>query len=367
MVAAAGDPELVASLRSSSKPLQALPLARARADLGDGRPGDRLRVALRRRRMHVAAVRAPAAQRPAAARRSSSAGSRRAGRRSRSTTTAPASTPGCSPSAARAAGRSRATASPATRCSGALHEEVAAAAGLDEDEVETAIDGCGVVCLRAPARAGGRAFSRLEQLDGGDRIAAAMRAHPELIGGAGGDRHRLMRALPGWVAKGGAEGLMCAGSADGIGIALKSADGNPRPLRPALAAFASALGLDLAALRRATRREQPGRAVGDDAQFVKKLFRIVEFGCNIRRGEGRLSRSGTVPGSLFVSRYHSLQPRDSRRSSAHCRHFPPGRRRAPQARPGRDSRRAFSPMTRSSPGSKRSSSPRSRSRTSTPI
>src|ERR687886_2145679 len=35
VVAAAGDPQLVCFMRSSSKPLQALPLARARDDLDD--------------------------------------------------------------------------------------------------------------------------------------------------------------------------------------------------------------------------------------------------------------------------------------------------------------------------------------------
>ena len=65
-----------------------------------------------------------------------------------------------------------------------------------------------------------------------------MRARPELVGGEGGTDTELMRLLPGWIAKGGAEGLMCAASADGLGIALKVADGNSRALRPALAAFA---------------------------------------------------------------------------------------------------------------------------------
>jgi L-asparaginase II len=46
-----------------------------------------------------------------------------------------------------------------------------------------------------------------------------------------------MRLRPGWIAKGGAEGLICAGTPDGTGIALKVEDGNMRALRPALAAF----------------------------------------------------------------------------------------------------------------------------------
>ena len=38
---------------------------------------------------------------------------------------------------------------------------------------------------------------------------------------------------------------MCAGSEDGVGIALKVTDGNSRALRPALAAFGAEVGLEL--------------------------------------------------------------------------------------------------------------------------
>jgi len=85
-------------------------------------------------------------------------------------------------------------------------------------------------------------FSRLAQLDGGGRIVAAMTAHPELIGyERGATDTDLMRLRPGWLAKGGAEGLICAATPEGAGIALKVEDGNMRALRPALASF---LGLD---------------------------------------------------------------------------------------------------------------------------
>ena len=41
-----------------------------------------------------------------------------------------------------------------------------------------------------------------------------MTAHPDLVGGQGADDTDLMRALPGWAAKRGAEGLFCARSPD---------------------------------------------------------------------------------------------------------------------------------------------------------
>jgi L-asparaginase II len=88
-------------------------------------------------------------------------------------------------------------------------------------------------------------FSRLAALDGGGRIVAAMAAHPTLIGyERGATDTDLMRLRPGWVAKGGAEGLICAATDDGVGVALKAVDGNMRALRPALASFLG-LGEDL--------------------------------------------------------------------------------------------------------------------------
>ena len=70
-----------------------------------------------------------------------------------------------------------------------------------------------------------------------------MRARPELVGGRGADDTGAVRALPGWIAKRGAEGLLCAAAPDGTRIALKVEDGNPRPLRPALGAFLERLGV----------------------------------------------------------------------------------------------------------------------------
>jgi len=51
----------------------------------------------------------------------------------------------------------------------------------------------------------------------------------------------LMRLRPGWIAKGGAEGLFCAAHDDGRGIALKAEDGAYRAIGPALAFV---LGID---------------------------------------------------------------------------------------------------------------------------
>jgi L-asparaginase II len=75
-----------------------------------------------------------------------------------------------------------------------------------------------------------------------DRIADAMRARPELVGGSvDAVDTDLMRLAGGWIAKGGAEGLFCAAAPDGRGLALKCEDGAYRAIRPALARV---LGID---------------------------------------------------------------------------------------------------------------------------
>ena len=73
----------------------------------------------------------------------------------------------------------------------------------------------------------------------------------------------LMLALPGWIAKGGAEGLMCA-AGDGLGVALKAEDGAARAMRPALAVVLGRLGHDLPPEFGVVRVENSlGEAVGE--------------------------------------------------------------------------------------------------------
>ncbi len=123
-----------------------------------------------------------------------------------------------------------------------LHDDVAATADVAAGEIPTAVDGCAVLTFALPLERMAFAFSRFESSSEGQRVATAMRARPELVGGNGATDTLLMQALPGWFAKRGAEGLFCAASPDGLGIALKVDDGNSRALRPALAAFLTTLG-----------------------------------------------------------------------------------------------------------------------------
>jgi L-asparaginase II len=71
-----------------------------------------------------------------------------------------------------------------------------------------------------------------------------MRAYPELLRGSLAADARLIAELPGWVGKGGAEGLFCAVSPEGLTMALKSESGTFRAIVPALAVFLSRLGID---------------------------------------------------------------------------------------------------------------------------
>jgi len=93
---------------------------------------------------------------------------------------------------------------------------------------EVAIDGCGLPTFATQLTCMGALF-----LTTPEPIADAMRARPELVGGRGADDTDLMRALPGWFAKRGAEGLFCAADGD-VAWVLKVEDGSSRALRPAL-------------------------------------------------------------------------------------------------------------------------------------
>ncbi|HYZ20365.1 MAG TPA: asparaginase [Gaiellaceae bacterium] len=128
-------------------------------------------------------------------------------------------------------------------CQEAMLSVVAEAAGVAAGKVPTAVDGCGVVTFALPLHAMGRAFAALERLPGGAEVGEAMRAYPELIRGPGADDTTLMQSHPGWTAKGGAEGLLCAVGPESLTLVLKVEDGNGRALRPALGVFLERLGL----------------------------------------------------------------------------------------------------------------------------
>ena len=115
----------------------------------------------------------------------------------------------------------------------AARAEVAARAGVPAESIPTCTDGCGVVAFELPLSTIAAMYARLpEELP---RQFAAMRAHPELVRGDGDLDTELMRALPGVVAKGGAEALASVGVAgEGLGIAVRVEDGSHRAIDPVL-------------------------------------------------------------------------------------------------------------------------------------
>ncbi len=131
----------------------------------------------------------------------------------------------------------------------------------------TEVDGCGApvvaISLAGVARAFGRVVRGAAGTPEGD-VAAAMRAHPELVGGSRRDVTALMRGTAGLVAKDGAEAVYAVGLADGRAVALKIADGARRARPVVLAAVLRRLGVESSAYERLERAPVlgHGKAVG---------------------------------------------------------------------------------------------------------
>jgi len=259
VIAAAGDDSLTCFMRSSSKPIQALPLARARADLD---PRD-LAIASASHRAttdQIAAVEALLGKAPAT--EDDLELGLQEGRPPRKLFH------NCSGKHAGMLALCRAHGWPTEGYRLPEHpvQQACAAAHAEAAETKpdrTATDGCGVVTFAFPLHRMAHAFARLEQLPQGHRVAQAIRAHPDLVGGPDGADYQLMRAAAGWFAKGGAEGLLCAGGPSQIGVALKVEDGSSRPLGPALAAFLDRIGVAVPALATAPVTNSRGEHVGE--------------------------------------------------------------------------------------------------------
>ena len=235
---AAGDPQLVTFLRSSAKPIQALPVVRARPELDDAQVA-LLCASHRATPQQVAVVRRILADAPATeedlecgaepTRIEHNCSGKHAGFLAL-----------CRAEGWDLAGYRHA----AHPCQQAMLAEVARAAEVDPASMSVGVDGCGVPTFALTLERAAHAFTVWPTGDGGERVVRAMRAHPELLRGPVAADVLLIRALDGWVAKGGAEGLFCAGSPDGLGVALKVVDGSFRAIQPALGAVLSKLGIE---------------------------------------------------------------------------------------------------------------------------
>jgi L-asparaginase II len=116
-----------------------------------------------------------------------------------------------------------------------------------EPVAATGIDGCGAPVMAVSLTGLARAFSRLASApDGTDeaRVAGAMRAFPQHVGGTRRDVTALISGVPGLIAKDGAESVYAVGLADGRAIALKIADGGQRARPIVMVAALRRLGIE---------------------------------------------------------------------------------------------------------------------------
>ncbi|MEV6629868.1 asparaginase [Actinoplanes sp. NPDC051470] len=126
----------------------------------------------------------------------------------------------------------------------ALADAVADLAG--EPVAVTGVDGCGAPVLGFSLTGLARSFSALVDAAPGSherRVADEMRAHPELVAGTGDDDTVLMRAVPGLLMKGGAEGVVAAAVPGAGAVALKISDGGMRARTPVLLSGLRRLGV----------------------------------------------------------------------------------------------------------------------------
>ena len=109
-----------------------------------------------------------------------------------------------------------------------------------------AVDGCGAPLLSTSLAGLARAFSLLATSAGAEerRVAAAIREHPEWVSGTTRDELVLLRAVPGAIAKAGAEAGSVVALADGRSFALKISDGSARARPVVMAAALAKLGVD---------------------------------------------------------------------------------------------------------------------------
>lgn len=125
--------------------------------------------------------------------------------------------------------------------------------GVPVDHV--AVDGCGAPLFSTTVIGLAQAFRQLATAAPGTdeaQVAHAMRERPFYVGGAGQANTETMRALPGVVVKGGAEGVIGMATDSGQAVAVKVVDGSPRATTLIALAALEGVGVDVspaAALR----------------------------------------------------------------------------------------------------------------------
>lgn len=133
-----------------------------------------------------------------------------------------------------------------------IRHAVADVAAIDGEALPMGIDGCSAPNYALPLSHLASAYARLAQAEPESRygaglveLYAAMTGHPELVSGTNRNDLAFMRTMPGdWVAKIGADGVQALGiRSAGLGIAIKTVDGNMRALYTAAVEVLVQLGL----------------------------------------------------------------------------------------------------------------------------
>ncbi len=126
----------------------------------------------------------------------------------------------------------------------AIEARLSEAAG--EPVTAVVVDGCGAPQHALSPAGLARGVLSLVQAAEGTReraVADAMRAEPWFVAGTGREDTELMRAVPGLLVKGGADGVHVAALPGRGAVALKLDDGGERGRTPALAAALQSLGV----------------------------------------------------------------------------------------------------------------------------
>ena len=157
---------------------------------------------------------------------------------------------------------------------------------IGEPVAATAVDGCGAPLLSASLVGLAAAFRRLAVVADGpeQRVAAAIRSHPEWVSGSRREERALLAALPGAIGKMGAESCFALALPDGRAFALKVDDGAMRAWPPVLVA--------------ALRRSGVDREAGVDGETVRRVGQVPLLGGGREGGEIRAvldTRSEQVP------------------------------------------------------------------------
>jgi L-asparaginase II len=115
-----------------------------------------------------------------------------------------------------------------------------------EEVSATGVDGCGApvvaISLTGVARAFGAMACAPAHTPQG-KVADALRGHPRWVGGTDRDVTELMEAVPGLIAKDGAESVYAVGLPDGRGLAVKITDGGQRARAVVTVAALRAMGV----------------------------------------------------------------------------------------------------------------------------